>query len=193
MIRLPSPSVWIVSVTASAEYGAPLTTGPPKLNSLWMNANWLGGAGSRRLKVSGAWSADGFGSCCLSLLCAMAAALFIIIENAQSIAVNNCFLFLISSSPYRLIDQPDCARQPVIAEQHIGLDRFIRAFLIEWNPQRNEVGTRHPDADDPPALQRNQIGALYNREKLRDEFTRGNIVCRRAIGGSHRQSLLALL
>src|ERR1041384_5610215 len=43
-MRLPSERVWIVSVTASPEYGAPFTTFPPKLSEA-MNTKLESGGG----------------------------------------------------------------------------------------------------------------------------------------------------
>src|SRR6185369_17074825 len=43
-MRLPSESVWIVSLTDSPEYGAPFTTLPPKLSEA-MNTKFASGGG----------------------------------------------------------------------------------------------------------------------------------------------------
>src|SRR5215471_13157792 len=128
-MRFPSPSTCVISVTASAEYGAPVTVGPPS-NSPPRNATVAGAPPS----PPSVWKK-------MSFCCARSAA-----AELKKIKGRVFISPLPLSEILYETHKTNGARHPFFADEHIGLNSVIQPLFADGQSYGAHGARRHGHA-----------------------------------------------
>src|SRR5436853_875662 len=203
-IRFPSESVCTLSLIVCAEYGAPLTTRPPKLISDLMNVNvspcpWIE-------IISGASCSQVGPSICTVISCLASCLAFVsafswratafrqFIKRARILSDTMISFFLfIKDSPSSItieqssIDKSNRAGHAVIPHDDVRLDRLPCALGINRQSERCQCRARKRDSHELQAVagyifgkaQRHEIGRYFRISLRRISFIRYQRFARR--------------
>src|SRR6266446_4318943 len=159
-MRFPSASVWVVCVTAWAEYGAFLT-GVPPASSPATNSLVETPAVPAFTFTPKRCSTTMFGVSCAASAPAAASASVMLMMIFIQVSPYYCELFL---NPH----ETDGPRQALFPDQQVGIDRVGQAIFADRQPDAEHGPGRHPDAHQlsAPEFRRN----VDQREKFGDHF-----------------------